>query len=29
MAKQKVPQNLQGILWSIDVNQLDLEENRS
>jgi len=29
MPKQKVPQKLQGILWSVDVDRLDLEENRS
>lgn len=29
MAKQRVPQKLQGILWSVNVDQLDLEENSS
>jgi len=25
----KVPRKLQGILWSVDVGQLDLKENKS
>lgn len=29
MAKKSVPKKLQGILWSVDVADLDLEENKS
>lgn len=29
MLKKKVPKKLQGILWSVDVSDLDLERNKS
>ena len=29
MNKKPVPKKLQGILWSVDVSDIDLEENKS
>jgi hypothetical protein len=29
MKTQKIPQKLQGILWSVDVNDLDIHEDRN
>lgn len=29
MKKKKVPKSLQGVLWSVDVNDLDLEEDKA
>ncbi|MBM3208889.1 hypothetical protein FJZ40_01155 [Candidatus Shapirobacteria bacterium] len=28
MAKRKIPKKLQGVLWSVDVNHLDLEKDK-
>lgn len=29
LVKRKVPKKLQGILWSVDVNQLDLQKDKA